>query len=422
MTSGLLTAERRRMIVVGLIATHVCMLIVVALQLNVAALRGSDAERYVQIARTLKIVGHGAVEYPPLAATAMQLVGGPVRHMALWLVVITAASDVVIAAVLRKVWSARAATLYLALSVPLLPFLALGFDLAVSALVVVALACVELGYQRRAGAILATSVFLKLWPVAVLPILWARGKRTAAAIHAIGVACGIAWWLHSSGIRGISDVVTFRNARGWHVESVPGWFVAVISGHRSRYESGAWRVGAPWSGWSKLMTLGVVLVACWVCSMLRRDPRAPATDLTPTPADQLLLPAVLGVVATIMIGSTLLSPQYVAWVLPLIAIVGSASPRHGNRNWVLIAGTAFVVSTCVYIDTTDLREPDSLAAHAKVFLRNATLVWLAVAAIGYIYSIVRARSAADSTCRDGSTPILTPASAPAATGCNPVNA
>jgi len=62
--------------------------------------------------------------------------------------------------------------------------------------------------------------------------------------------CGVAW-LVWGGPDGPSQVLTFRGAKGWQVESIIGLFFHVSDPSGSHPEAGAWRTAAEMPGWGR---------------------------------------------------------------------------------------------------------------------------------------------------------------------------
>src|SRR5205823_2699368 len=132
---------------------------------------------------------------------------------------------------------------YLLLGVPLLTFLYQRLDLVPVALAVWGLALARRGRGGGGGgALLGISVLAKLWTAALVPILVLERRRRALA-WTVGVsALGMAVWISLSGARGPLQVVSFRGASGWHVESTVGSVLWVLLGGRARMVAGAVRI------------------------------------------------------------------------------------------------------------------------------------------------------------------------------------
>ncbi len=378
MGTSALFASRRRLLTQGAVAAHVLTYLALPFAKSDPSLRGSDAQRYVEIVNAIGRFGaHTTVEYPPLAVAAMRSIGSDVHRMAFALLLANAIADLVIAVVLLRMWSRSCSLIYLALSAPILAFLAGGYDLTVAACVVVGLGAVKRHRESGGGGLIAFAVFIKMWPAVLIVPLFAAAKRRAAATQALAIAVGVALWCAWSGLRGPLDVLTFRGAQGWNVESVPGWLLAVVTGQHSRHEQGSWRVGAPWHGWVTALNIACVVVLGLVARMLRMSQdRDRSFDL-----------ACLSVVVSTMVFSTLLSPQYIAWLLPLVAICAAETTGRA----ILRPAIATLLTDAFYVGSSNLTMPDGFMSHLKVGARNAALVWLLVATLRELHALTQER-------------------------------
>jgi hypothetical protein len=342
----------------------------------------SDPIRFQAIA-----LAHGTpgrdfrVEYPPLAVVGMRAIGRDgLAPLMKHLLLLDGLADLAIALALLWAWSKRASFAYLAMTAPLLPILVSGFDLVALGIAVVGLACSRRGHQTLGGVLIAIAAFVKVWPallVAVL-LLWRHRRAVIAAVTSLVV--GGAAWLAWSGARGPLDVFTYRGARGWQVESNAGALLAITRGLHSHYEAGAYRVGAP------PFVAGVALAGVTAVALLwwfwrgRQAPGDPAGAV------------MLGAIAILLTGATLLSPQYLVWGIPFAAIAA-----HERRNAAAATYFVAVVLDIVYITTTSLTRPDGIGAHTEVLVRNGVLAAVIVVAFRSLYCVSQARRTSAST-------------------------
>src|SRR5439155_5998306 len=130
--------------------------------------------------------------------------------------------------------------------------------------------------------------------------------------------------------------------------------------------------------WAKLglplLALAGVAAVWW---LVRRRPFAPVAVV-----DGL---APLAAVAALLVGATLLSPQYVSWLLPFAAIAGAGGERA--VGW-LTAGVA-TLSTLDLDLVKEVNHGEALPM-AVVLVRNALLVALLVVAVVRIARPARA--------------------------------
>ena len=167
-------------------------------------------------------------------------------------------------------WRRRDALVYLLIGTPLLAFSYQRFDYVPIAFAVWAMALlVRRGDDPRAGVAFGLAILAKLWPVVLLPVLVLRRARRAmvGTVVTLGVA-GLAW-VAISGPKAPFQVISFRGATGWAIESTVGNLVWIVTGGQIYPQAGAARIGdAP--SWAK----GVLLAV---------PPRQPDPDLAPRP-------------------------------------------------------------------------------------------------------------------------------------------
>ena len=87
----------------------------------------------------------------------------------------------------------------------------------------------------------------------------------------------------------------------------------------------------------------------------------------------------VSIIAVLMAGATLLSPQYIIWLIPSLAMVlGGASIERLWHRRVSAAAVALVAMNTFYIAANDLAAPDVFATRIEALLRNGCLVWLII--------------------------------------------
>jgi hypothetical protein len=344
-----------------------------------AALTG-DVRRYHRIASERGTpYADFAVEYPPVTLAAIDALDGSTVRQAvprvMWSQLIL---DILIAAIVAWGWGRRAALLYLLLGLAFVwyPFLYLRLDLVSVALAVGGLALVRRGRVVGGGALLAVACFAKIWPLALAPVLVVRRSARSFAAFAAVAATSLAAWVGWAGFAGPIQVLTFRGARGWQIESVVGNLLHTFSYHRARMERGALRVGVV-PGWARvgLPLLGLLLVAAvWtlVARVRESDPRV-SDGLAPIAA-----------IAALLVFATILSPQYISWLLPFAAIAAAG----GERAVAWLTGVAAFLST-VGIKLMTALGTGGLLPLGVVFARNVVLVVLLATAIWRLIRLSR---------------------------------
>jgi hypothetical protein len=275
---------------------------------------------------------------------------------------------------LFRVWGKRAGWSYLALSTPMLFVVYTGFDLVGVALAVGAAVLVKKNHAFGGGFAFVVGAFMKVWPVVLLPTLLIRRQlRAFVAAVVLGVA-GLVAWTAWGGAGAISQVLTYRGARGWEYESLPGSVLRLASGDALHFESGSWRIGAPPRMFTVGISVALVLVVAGVWWMAFRGSDVPEGV------------AETAVITALLVLGTLLSPQFVMWPLPFAAIAAAAGVRQLER-W---AGAAAVLTLIDWI-WFDPHHPGLLRNEIVILARDAALVGLLLVAIWEVMRLTPTR-------------------------------
>ncbi len=232
---------------------------------------------------------------------------------------------------------------------PLLgPLLVTRFDLASAALAAAALVAVAARRPGRAGGLLAAGAAVKVWPAALLPTLlvrrpdrW-RALGGFAAVAAVAAAASLA----AAGRERLLSPLTWQGDRGLQIESVPAlplmWARVVrpqtwdaeytrfltfeLRGPGTDLLLGVTSVATA----AALVVLGLLVLRAW------RSRPGPAS----VPAVGLLM--VVGCVLLIVTNRAF-SPQYLVWVVALLAAVGAVAPAEP----VLTQANRLLLATCL---------------------------------------------------------------------------
>jgi hypothetical protein len=288
----------------------------------------------------------------------------------LGIVLLNLVADALIVGALLIGWGEAAAAVFAVLLVPVLDLFFNRIDPWPVAAATVAVAAWRQAAPRTAGAALALGVGFKLWPIALAGILFAppraavdavRFRRNAlAAFAVIGGALGVTTLL-VAGWRGVSQVVTFRGATGWHIESLVGSLTHLLGG-RPRFESGAWRVGLA----SGPVSIGLFALAAplgiWSSWRGARSEHPGA--------------GWLAAIAVLLLFSSLFSAQYIIWLLPAAAIAWTEKDR------VLVCLTAVaLILTGAFWSTYASVTASQTPVLVVVVLRNVVMFVLAAASL-----------------------------------------
>ncbi len=252
------------------------------------------------------------VEYAPIELTLIRAVGGDnASSTASSVAVVWLVCELATAAAIWYGWGERATTAYLLIGLPLVPLMVLRLDPVVIALTSIAFALIRRGKERMGGAILAVSVLTKLWPLVLVPSLLVGRKRGALKWFGGVLTVGTIAWIAYGGFGSIAQVMSFRQASGWHAESTIGAIVWIVTGGPIRFEQGTRRVGLipGWARGALLTTLLAGLAGVWTRA------RRWAGDPSGAPS--------LAAVALLIGLSPLFSLQYAAWLLPWAAILAA---------------------------------------------------------------------------------------------------
>ena len=264
--------------------------------------------------------------------------------------------DLVIVVALAT-WSVRAVVAYLVLSTPIMPFVYYRTDLLPVALLIAGVALAVRGRERLGGLAVALGFLAKLWPALAIPSLLFERRRAglwALAATLVSTAAWLAW-----SPSGPWQVLSFRHATGWQMESTIGAALLLFGAH-PRFEEGAWRVGGSLPLARPLLLL-VLVVAFAMIWRARRD----------------VVATTLAAIAVTLFVAPILSPQYVVWLLPLAA-VGWARGETDVRIPLaisLLTGLVFLM----LVTPVWSNAPRLLAV--TVLIRNALLLPLAYDAL-----------------------------------------
>lgn len=268
------------------------------------------------------------VEYTPFAVAVFKAVSTVARDRASFGMAMTAlacAADLVAAAALGSSFGWEAAAVYLLVTLPLLDLFYNRFDFIPTAAAAVGIAALRRRRVVLAACALICGAAFKVWPLVLTPLLigdtrLASNRRSALLLIA-GIAVLSFLWLGIAGMKGTVQIVTFRGASGWQIETLVGNVIALRSPGTVRYELNAFRVGAISSEAIVMwLTLGIeaAIVLAWLGAQTRR------VGLT-----------WLASVGALLLLSPLFSPQFMAWLAPGAALAWVEKDRPAALSAVL---------------------------------------------------------------------------------------
>jgi hypothetical protein len=338
------------------------------------------------------------VAFPPLTWAFVELVELPDDpEVAGRLLVLTQlVADLAVAAALAHGWSRRSAVAWLALMLPLCwgGWIFARVDLLSVALAIGGLALARRRRETGGGVLLALGVFAKAWPVLTLPGLWAEARRRALTV-AVGVlAAGGLLWLLVGGLGGFQQVLTFRGARGYQVESTVGSVLVMGTDHAVLSDAGALRIASQ-PEWAKYTVAGLLAVGVTIAWLLGLR----AARRLPGSATEAAVLGSLVAVGLLLVLSPLLSPQYLVWLLPFVAL------RWRDVPLVATVAGALVLTAWVASQYDELLGESRTALGRLIVFRNGLLVIAVAIGMARLLELASRRvSAPDAACTARRTP------------------
>lgn len=329
-----------------------------------ADLAGWDAERFQEIAERAEPGWRVfPIEYPPGSVVVFDAVAGvSVVETSRNLVLLAAAAEFAAVLLLWRRVGAASAKAFLVLGLALVPMGLVRLDLVVVALAVAAAALLlpiggaTAGVDRSNrpgwmadpafGLLVAGGAMVKLWPALLILGALAIGKRSAAiwAVMTTG-AVGVLWLvIVGDGLAPVDQVLSLRGATGWHVESLPGALVALVTSDPAQLELNAFRIGTLNQALvtaGRALAVGVMVALVAVAGGVgHRSGTARSASGVGFDVIERFGLVMLGSVAALVATAPLLSPQFLLWLTPWGALLIGVGDR---RLRVLIATLAVVL-------------------------------------------------------------------------------
>lgn len=315
------------------------------------------------------------VEYMPLETLMLHgVVGDTFERTVVRYALLALAADIAAAMAIAWGWRRRDALVYLLIGTPLLAFGYQRFDYVPIALAAWAMAVlVRRGDDPRAGVLFGLSILAKLWPIVLLPVLLVQRSRRAIVGALVTLGVGGLAWVAISGPKAPFQVISFRGATGWAIESTVGNLVWIVTRGQIYPQAGAARIGgAPsWAKGVLLLLLAASLLLIW--RRAHREDRGLAGSTS------------LAAVLALLVCSPLFSTQYVAWMTPWAALALAEDDRDARRLAVLsIAAVALTgLIHASYLTQSPLT---NIAEKFGLLLRNALCV---IAVGGWVLTCAR---------------------------------
>jgi hypothetical protein len=330
----------------------------------------TDLDRYYEIGSAAgRPYVDFQVEHPIgtlLVFKALARLPGGRGSFGLGVVTLNLIADAVIAGSLIWGWGVVAAVYCAAALIPVLGLFFNRIDAWSTAAAIVGVAAWRRDRSGVLGCALAIGAALKLWPIVLVTLLivpWRRRhSRTAVVAFAITAALfgGLALWL--AGSNGVLQVLTFRGATGWQIESLAGSLVHLTDSQTLRMESGAWRIGTINGTLSIAMFIAAAPICLWSSWRGARLDNVGAGWLAS--------------VSTLLLLSALLSAQYVVWLAP----AGAIAWVTGDKALGGLTIVAIVLTQVLWMSYGGVMS-GAMPAMLTVVLRNAVLIAIAACAI-----------------------------------------
>ena len=220
------------------------------------------------------------------------------------------------------------------------------------------IALVALERHKRTSPAIIAGICAKVWPVTLCAVFVARREwqKLAEVVAGTALLC-LCWYLFSP--QGVRDFLMFRRGSGYQVESTPG-AVLLLAGLPWEFRFGAVIVAAGRYQWIQDV-LNVVTVgggATIAAATLLRRAR-------PTPL-------VASLVLVLLVGSRIISPQYLVWLAPFVALCWQQRRSIGYAYMAASMLTLLVVVNYPQLNSA----PMSIGI--LVLLRNLILLWMLV--------------------------------------------
>lgn len=331
-------------------------------------------------------------EYPPLALPLFTLPysGDPAAYpnwFAGEMILLCTAAAALTGATAAAIWQGlgrplAACAAYAAAVLAAGAITANRYDVAVALTLAACLFFLARRHTVAAGAALGVGVALKLTPGLLLPLalIVAGARRRALYVLAGFLVFAIVPFLPFVGrLDGLTNIITYHAQRPLQIESVPGTPYLIAGA------MGAWGIGTGNSFGSQSLAgpgsetvarlsvwVGLLLVAgVYVLVWRRRELLRATPEYIPA--------AALACVLAFTVANKVLSPQFLCWTLPLVALVVVGRSRLQRLTGIL---------TLVAIALTQVEFPDlywrmvdlEQGPVAVVVVRNLVLVAAAVAA------------------------------------------
>jgi hypothetical protein len=390
---------------VGLVALQASVLVMVEFLTPLSALPtwGGDPFLYQELGRSflagLVPYRDFPLAYPPLALPPMALpqfvLGADVSMEAYrWLfliqnILISCGIAASLAWLALRGWApggpSRVLVAYALPLVALAPLVAWRYDIFVSLLVILAVVATVDRRPSLAGVALGLGALAKIYPVFLVPVLVVRhvaqGESQAAVRLVNGFLATVAVVMGPLLLVGGPTALLFiewQQARGVEIESVVSGLVLLahlVFGTEvaTSYGFNSWQIASPLADSlaGPLVIVTLVLLALTVTAAFLRCRAEPKAVLS-RQADELSAFLVV-VLLVVILTNKVFSPQYLVWILPLVAL----RPIREASALAFIGALSIVIFPLNWPQLIALDPVMILLLNVRNLLLVAWLVWLA---------------------------------------------
>ncbi len=314
------------------------------------------------------------VEFPVGTVQVFRTLGstaGDRGRFGVSLVAISIVADLAIVGALYWGWGIAAAAGYAIVAIPLIDLFFLRTDLWSTAIATIAVAAWRRERRVLSALGFAAGAAFKLWPLLFLPLLIvpprARVRFAPLLAAVLGGLAVLGGWILVAGVSGVYQVLTFRGARGWEIESTVGAVWMLIDQSTMRVEAGAWRIGSTSGPVSILLFAVGGATSLW---MIWRGARTGHVGA-----------GWAGGLSALLVLSALLSPQYAAWLAPASGVAWV----EGDRRMAVLTALAVFMTNLVWKSFNPLIH-GAMNPLVILLARNVLLAVLAVDAARLITS------------------------------------
>jgi hypothetical protein len=275
-------------------------------------------------------------------------------------VAVNAVADVAVIGALMIAWGVPAAAFCALVTIPIAGLLFHRIDLWSMAAATLAVTAWRCRKPSLAALLLAIGASFKLWPLVLFFMLWNSTNRARAiAVFMLSAGAIASAAIGIGGPRAIFEVLTFRGATGWQIESVVGSVIHLFTGEPARMQSGAWRIGTV----GRLTSISLFLAAAPLCIWASwRGFRVNRPGI-----------AWLAAVGSLLSLSALFSAQYVGWLVPAGALAWV-----GDQKRAALLTAAVAALTELFMAGYDDVIAGVPVMLALVVLRNVVVIVLTV--------------------------------------------